>query len=182
MRVLIIYATTEGHTRDLGHYLMRTLDADGHHVAVEEAPLGAPYPDPGAYDAVFVAGSLHVGRYQTGLTAFVQSRLAELSATPSAFISVSLSAAGLNPDDWEGLDTCLDRFQHQTGWAPAAVHQAAGSIRYSQHDFFKRLVIQHIVARRGQAPATSHHHDLTDYGKLSSFCRDFLASVKPPPR
>jgi menaquinone-dependent protoporphyrinogen oxidase len=175
MRVLIVYGTTEGHTRDLSHYVMRAMAADGHRPAVEEAPAAPPYPDPSGYDVVFVAASLHVGRYQPGLVRFAHARHAELTATPSAFISVSLAAAGHNPDDWEGLEECVARFEHETHWTPAAVHHAAGAIRYSHYDFFKRLVLKHIAAQRGQKTVTSRDYDMTDYEALIHFCREFVA-------
>ena len=183
MHVLIAYATTEGHTRDLAHFIMRTLAAEGHQVAVEEAPAAEPYPDPSAYQAVFLAGSLHQARYQPRLVRFARARHAALNATPSAFISVSLSAAGLNPEDWAGLDDCLSQFEHETLWTPAAVHQAAGAIRYSQYDFFKRLVLKHIAAQRGHRTVTSHDYDMTDYEALARFCRDFVAraQTRAPP-
>jgi menaquinone-dependent protoporphyrinogen oxidase len=79
---------------------------------------------------------------------------------PSAFISVSLSAAGENPDDWEGLETCVARFLHEASWRPKAIHHAAGAIRYSQYDFFKRLAMKFIAARRGQHTVTSRDYAL----------------------
>jgi menaquinone-dependent protoporphyrinogen oxidase len=183
MHVLIVYATTEGHTRDLAHFVMRTLDADGHSVVAEEAPVEAPYPSPSAYDVAIVAGSLHLGRYQSNLLRFTRARHHELNAMPSAFISVSLSAAGHNPDDWAGLDECLAAFEHETAWTPKSVHQAAGAIRYSHYDFFKRLVMKHIAARRGQKTVISRDYDMTDYDALARFCRDFVkkagAAVAP---
>jgi menaquinone-dependent protoporphyrinogen oxidase len=181
VHVLIVYATTEGHTRDLAHFMMRTLAADGQQVAVEEAPRAAPYPDPAKYAAVFVAGSLHQGRYQPRLVRFAHARHAELARTHAAFVSVSLAAAGVNPDDWAGLEECVARFEHETEWTPAAVHQAAGAIRYSQYDFFKRLVLQHIAAKRGHKTTTSHDYDLTDYDALARFCREFVATSPEPP-
>jgi len=180
MRILIVYGTTEGHTRDLAHFVMRTLDVEGHHAAVEEAPPAAPYPDPSAYDTTFVAASLHIGRYQPSLVRFARARCAELNAKPSAFISVSLSAAGVNPDDWEGLDRCLARFEHETLWTPAATHHAAGAIRYSEYDFFKRLALKHIAAQRGHRTVTSRDYDLTDYDALTRFCRGFVGGLTQP--
>lgn len=177
MNVLIVYATTEGQTRKLVHSIMRTLADDGHSVVAEEAPSDAPYPDPAAYDAALVAGSLHIGRYQSNLVRFARARQRELGAMPNAFISVSLAAAGHNPDDWAGLDKCLAAFEHETGWTPGAVHQAAGAIRYSQYDFFKRLMMKHIAAQRGEKTVTSRDYDMTDYEALNRFCRGFVAKA-----
>lgn len=176
MRILIIFGTTEGHTREICQFAAGALREAGHTAAVEEAAAGAEGAQLSAYDAVILAGSLHVGRYQPALVRFAQARAGELNALRSAFISVSLSAAGENPDDWEGLKECLARFEHETGWTPKAVHQAAGAIKYSQYDFFKRLALKHIAAKRGQKTTTSHDYDLTDYAAIRAFVLDFVGS------
>ena len=174
MRVLIVYGSTEGHTRELAHDLARRLHDESWPTAVEEAGFDPRHPDPSEYDAVFLAASLHVGRYQPALVAYARANQEILHARPAAFISVSLAAAGHNPHDWEDLDECLARFQHETLWTPGAVHQAAGAIRYAAYDFFKRLAIKHIVAEQGLKPSAAHDYDLTDRGALHAFAVDFV--------
>ena len=121
-----------------------------------------------------LAASIHLGRYQGAVVNFTRANHEALSARASAFISVSLAAAGENPDDWEGLEECLARFEHETSWTPRAVHHAAGAIRYSQYDFFKRLALKHIAAKRGKGTVTSRDYDLTDYEALKAFALDFV--------
>lgn len=173
MKILIVYGTTEGHTRKLCTFLGDRLRSAGHEVSLADA-ADAPSPDPAQFGATFLAGSLHVGRYQAPLVHFARDRHATLNAMPSAFVSVSLSAAGHNPDDWAGLDECLARFEHDTEWTPKAVHQAAGAIRYSQYDYFKRLALKYIAGRRGQHTVTSQDYDLTDYPALERFGLEFV--------
>jgi len=179
MRVFIIFGTTEGQTRKLAQFMAAELRAAGHTVAVEEATPRAAHAHIPAYDALILAGSLHVGRFQSNLVEFVADHRAALKMKPTAFVSVSLSAAGEDPDDWEGLEQCFARFQHETGWMPDAVHHAAGAIRYSQYDFFKRLVIKHIAERRGQRTVTSQDYELTDYKALSAFILEFVERTAP---
>jgi menaquinone-dependent protoporphyrinogen oxidase len=178
VRILIVYGTTEGHTRDLCHFAAQALHEAGHPTAVEPAAPDPTQPDPAPYDAVFLAASLHVGRYQAPLVAYARAQHEALNAKPSAFISVSFSAAGDNLDDWEGIEQCLAKFAHETLWTPKAVHQAAGAIRYSQYDFFKRLAIKFIAARRGQHTVTSQDYDLTDYEALRRFVVEFAAQAE----
>jgi len=173
MRVLIVYGTTEGHTRALSHFAARALGEAGRPTAVEPAGQETQHPDPTPYDAVILAGSLHVGRFQAPLAAYASAWKEVLNAKPSAFISVSLCAAGLNPHDWDSVEDCFARFQDETQWTPTAVHHAAGAIRDSQFDFFKRLALQFIAAQRGEAAPASRDHDLTDYAALRSFLVDF---------
>ncbi|MET0375003.1 MAG: hypothetical protein ABW128_12210 [Rhizorhabdus sp.] len=47
---------------------------------------------------------------------------------------------------------------------------AAGAIRYSHYDFFKRLAIKHIARRRGTETVTSRDYDLTDCDALKTSC------------
>lgn len=178
MRSLFVYGTTEGHTRELCNFAARSLREAGATATVEEAPNETGHPDPAEYDVVFLAASLHVSRYQPVLVRYAREHHAALNAARSAFISVSLSAAGLNPHDWEGLEQCLARFEHETLWTPKAVHQAAGAIRYSQYDFFRRLVIKHIAHQRGQETVTSRDYDLCDYDALKDFVLGFAG--EPP--
>lgn len=178
MRVLIVYGSTEGHTRELSHYAARVLGEAGHPTAVEPAGPDASEPDPRPYDGLILAASLHVGRYQPPLVAYARAQHEVLNAKPAAFISVSLSAAGINPHDWEGCEDCLARFEHETLWTPKAVHHAAGAIRYSQYDFFKRLALKYIAAQRGQKTVTSRDYDLTDYAALSRFVTEFAGGAQ----
>jgi len=175
MRVLIVYGSTEGHTRSLVHFAARVLGEGGHTAAVEPAGPDASQRDPQWYDAVILAASLHVGRYQPALVAYARAHHEVLNAKPAAFISVSLSAAGVNPHDWEGCQACVEKFQQETLWTPKAVHHAAGAIRYSQYDFFKRLALHFIAAQRGHPTVTSHDYDLTDYDALRTFVLEFVA-------
>jgi len=183
MRVLIVYGTSEGHTRELAHEAGHALSQAGYPTAVEPAGTDSGYPDPKPYDAAILAASLHVGRYQPALVAYARAQHEALNALPSAFVSVSLSAAGLNPEDWEGLEDSLARFQHETLWTPKAVHQAAGAIRFSQYDFFKRLVLKHIAAERGHRTVASRDYDLTDHAALQRFVLEFVEQgTKAPAR
>lgn len=167
MRALIVFGTTEGHTRRLCEFVQQAIREAGHEVESVEA--GRAAPDPAPFDLVILAASLHVGSYQAALVDYARRHHDTLNSKPSAFLSVSLSAAGENPDDWEGLNECVARFQHQTLWTPGKVHHAAGAIRYSNYDFFKRLAMKFIAKKRGKETVTTRDYDLTNYEELKSF-------------
>ena len=59
--VLIAYATTEGHTRKIAQQIGKWIEEAGLHVQLADAsdpPLDLAVS---SYDAVIVAGSIHVG-------------------------------------------------------------------------------------------------------------------------
>lgn len=179
MKVLIVYGTTEGHTRDLCNFIGEALAQRGAHVTTSEASAGAPSPK--GYDACFLAASLHVGKYQASLADYVRRFHDELTQARAAFISVSLAAAGENPDDWAGLDECVARFLSETHWTPQAIYHAAGAIRYSHYDFFKRLMLHHIAKKRGMQTVTDRDYDLTDYDALQRFAVEFAFTPEHQP-
>jgi menaquinone-dependent protoporphyrinogen oxidase len=175
MQVLIVYGTTEGHTRHLSEFIGSVVTKARHTAGIKDTASLAGNQNPADYDAVLIAASLHVGHYQPAVVEFARAHHEELNTMPSAFISVSLSAAGVNPHDWEGLEQCVDRFLHETMWRPKAVHHAAGAIRYSQYDFFKSIAIKYIASQRGQKTVRSQDYDLTDYPALEAFVLGFIA-------
>lgn len=177
MNVLIVYGTTEGYTRHLCQYLQDSLAED--EVSVTVCNAAWEPTEPGTYDICLIAASLHVGSYQPTVVEYVRWHHETLNGMPAAFLSVSLSAAGENPDDCAGLDQCVDRFLHATLWKPAAVHHVAGAIRYSHYDFFKRLAMKFIAKRRGKETLTSRDYDLTDYEELRKFAAAFVMEHRP---
>lgn len=175
MNILIVFGTTEGHTLHLCEYIRDFLREAGDAVTLVEASR-APGPD--RFDVCFLAGSLHVGGYQAELVDYVRARQNELASKPAAFLSVSLSAAGASPSDWDGLQECVAKFEHATHWRPTEVHHVAGAIRYSRYDFFRRLALKYIAGKRGLETVASRDYDLTDYYELKDFVLRFAADYR----
>lgn len=179
LNVLIVYGTTEGHTRHICQFIEQVLAEQEHYSTICDAALGGPGPD--SKDVCFVAGSLHVGNYQSTVVEYVRRHHEALNGMPSAFLSVSLSAAGENPEDWQGLEQCVARFLHATEWKPTTVHHVAGAIRYSHYDFFKRFVLKFIAKQRGQVTTTGRDYDMTDYAELKRFVLGFIEEREERP-
>jgi menaquinone-dependent protoporphyrinogen oxidase len=134
--ILVLYGTTEGQTRKIARFIAGRLTARGHEaelIDASEAEL-----DPRAFGAAAIAASLHTGHYQPAVVDFVSRHHDTLNLMPTAFVSVSLSAASHDADDLDGLARCLAEFVHRTQWKPREVHHAAGAFRFSEYDFLKR--------------------------------------------
>src|SRR5262249_14809889 len=118
MRVAIIYATREGQTRSISEYLAGTFRARDVSSDVFNVKQTA-YPDLDAYDALVLAASVHLGKHETELVRFVKHHRDELERIPTAFLSVSMSQAGVEmpsrtPEQQakskHEIDYVLDRF------------------------------------------------------------------------
>ena len=98
------------------------------------------------------------------------------NAIPSAFVSVSLSAAGADPS-YPGLRDCVERLERDTLWRPGVVHHAVGAMPFSASGFFTKFAIMLIARRHGMLVKTSQGYDLTYYAALEAFIDRFVASA-----
>jgi menaquinone-dependent protoporphyrinogen oxidase len=174
-RMLILYATTEGQTAKIARFLADRLRARGADVLLLNAVELPGDMDPAAFGAVILAASLHTGHYQAAIEHFARDHHERLNAMHSTFVSVSLSAAGDDEDDVQGLARCVEDLQRTTGWKPRHVHHAAGAFRYTQYDFLKRWAMKYIAWRKGGPTDSSQDWELTDWDALGAFA-DSLAT------
>ncbi len=171
MQVLIAYATTEGQTRKIAEQLAAHVEKHGHEVSVYDTRSTKPDLDLNAFNAIFVAGSVHHGQHQEEITAFVIAHRKQLESKPAAFISVSLSV-GMN--EMEEAQGYVDSFVSETGWQPDDVLLAAGALRYSEYDYFKRQIIKFLVVTQDKSAQTTQDHEFTDWDGVFSFADRFI--------
>lgn len=174
-RVLIVFGSTDGHTRGLAAFVAAELTARGYEVVVREASHANETRDIDGFAAVLIAASIHWARYQSSVVAFAKDGHEALNPRPSALISVSLSAAGVPQPEPETLDDFVGALREETLWEPSAVHHVGGRIRHSGYDYFKRLAVTLIAGQRGEIPDQTQDYDLADYGALKSFVTAFVA-------
>ncbi len=73
MNVLMVYGTTEGHTRKIAERVGARLQEQRHTVEIRNAETLKPSFDPGTFDAVVVAASVHQDRHQEPVSDFVSA-------------------------------------------------------------------------------------------------------------
>lgn len=166
MKLMVVYATTEGQTRKICEFIRDESEKAGHIPALFDAMV-AP-PDPSEFDAVLIAASLHGGKYQVTVKDFVQKYHSSLNNMNSAFLSVSLTAATDEPESWKELKQHTEDFLTETGWKPAFIEQVAGALLYTQYDYFKRFIMRMISRRSGGDTDTTQDHEYTDWKQVRS--------------
>ena len=177
-RILIVFSTREGQTARVVAHLSDALDGMGHQVTARSlATRFAGRPE--SYDAVIVAASVHSGAHGRRVAAFVKRHRRVLNSRPSAFVSVSLSAAALNEVAGKAAKTQAQRFLDSTGWRPDSIELVAGALRYSRFSRPWRWILRFAQRRFNSELAESGWPDLTvereytDWDKLSAFASRF---------
>ncbi len=176
MKILIVYATTEGQTRKVARYAFEWLARAGHSAELVRAE-DAEGLDPSGYDAAILAGSVHAGRYQKELGDYAAEAADALRTIPTLFLSVSLTAAGEDAADWAGLRDCVARFAEETGWTPGRVEHVAGAFRFSEYDFFKSWAMRWIAAQKDETVTPGKDKEYTDWQALAGVLSDWTGRV-----
>lgn len=167
MKILIVYATTEGQTRRIARFALQRL-ADRGHAAELLHVVDAQDLDWSRIDAAVLAGSVHMGRVQDELAAFAATRAADLNARPGLFLQVSLAAAGTDAEELADLDRIAKDFCDTAGWRPDRIVQVAGAFRFTQYDFFRRWAMRHIAAQKGETVDPGKDREYTDWDALGA--------------
>jgi menaquinone-dependent protoporphyrinogen oxidase len=174
MKVLIIYGSTEGQTRKIALYLKDEAEKEGHKVSVADATVDPP--GPAGFDLVLIGASVHMHKYQSAVIHYVKTHLNILNKIRSGFFSVSMASATADAESLKELGEVTADFQKETSWVPSHIEQVAGALRYTQYDFFKKLIMRLIAKKHKGNTDTSSDHEYTDWYKLKVFLDTMLKS------
>ncbi|MFW5920463.1 MAG: flavodoxin domain-containing protein [Polyangiales bacterium] len=176
-KVLVAYGTTEGQTskiaQHVGH-LARELGHAADVVHLAEPPEGLSLDH---YDAAVVASSVHEGRHQRYVRTWAKEHHDWLASHPSAFLSVSLSAAGDDEESREAIKAYIEDFAKETGWTPDPAVSVEGALRYTQYNWLKRFLLREISRSHGGDTDTSHDHEYTRWSVLDERLTPFFREL-----
>lgn len=176
--ILIGYATGEGQTAKVADRLRETLQANGHETETVDLSEDHGTLDVGAFDAVLVGASIHVGQHQPVVSAFVERNRETFATRPSGFFQVSLSAATDDPERRAEAAGYIDAFLEETDWEPDVVGSFGGALRYSEYGFLKRAMMKRIAAGATGDTDTSQDYEYTDWEEVAAFAADFDALLE----
>ncbi|WP_380674936.1 flavodoxin domain-containing protein [Salinigranum sp. GCM10025319] len=176
-RVALVYGTTEGQTATIAERIAAVLGDAGHDptlVHADHLPAGF---DVNEYDAVIVGASIHYGRHQSSVARFVRDHVDALGGMPSAFFSVSLTAADESDEARATARSLLEGFLAETGWEPDATLVVAGALKYSEYGLLTRFVMKRIARKHGEITDTSRDYEYTDWDDVERFATEFAVGL-----
>lgn len=176
-RVLVAYATKHGHTRIVAERIGAVLRE--HRLGVELRDLGERGADPWPPDfaGVIVAASVHAGHHQKCVVNWTHGHATTLGLRPSAFVSVSLTAADDTDEARDTTRRLIDELADDTGWTPDASLAVAGALQYREYDLPTRVLMRLIARQHGGSTDTSRDVVYTDWPALERFAAGFAADV-----
>ena len=89
--ILIVYSTTDGHTKRICERIKRVVEKEDHKVVLAVID-GEPEFDLGSIDKIVIGASVRYGKHRPVVYNFIGNNQAKLESMPNAFFSVNVVA------------------------------------------------------------------------------------------
>ncbi len=178
IRLLVAFSTTEGQTERIAHHAASQAEARDFFVRLFDVGHHVPGEEIGDFDGAIVAGALHRGKHQPELSSFINQYRGKLEVVPSAFLSVSLTAASKAEADRIEAQRYADEFLGETGWHPMAVHLVAGAFHHRTTGLLESIALRSILREKGVETDSHRDLELTDWNDFDGFLDGFYRQVE----
>jgi menaquinone-dependent protoporphyrinogen oxidase len=170
-----VYGTRYGQTAKIAAYVADRLRASDDTVMLVNADMLSRDFSLSKFDVVIVGGSIIRGRHQRSIQRFVQAHCDQLNRMPTAFFSVSGSAASASEAGRAEARRMLLTFLTDTGWHPAVTQTIGGAMAFTKYNPVLRWFLKRVSMKEGGPTDTSRDHELTDWTQVDRFADDSAA-------
>ncbi|HZW59835.1 MAG TPA: menaquinone-dependent protoporphyrinogen IX dehydrogenase [Woeseiaceae bacterium] len=179
MRILFLYSTVDGHTREICEHLQRIVLESGHRSSLVELQAGVR-ADLRSPDCIVIGASVRYGRHRPEVARFVEEHLAVLESKPAAFFSVN--AVARKPDRrTPESNPYVQKFLASIRWRPDIVRIFGGKIDYSRYGFLDKTMIRLIMWMTHGPTDPKAVVDFTDWGDVDAFGRELCVAAATRP-
>ena len=142
-RILIIYSTTDGHTRKICRRLCQVVEQLDHQVTLISIDDTANV-ELESFDKIILGASIRYGKHHKNVYDFIKGNEQLLDSKPNAFFSVNVVARKPEKNRPE-TNPYLRKFLKQISWQPKELAVFAGKIDYRKYSFLDRQIIRLIM-------------------------------------
>lgn len=167
--IIIIYSTTDGHTREICSRLVRVIEQQGEQVTIVDIE-DASSVDLAGFDKIVIGASIRYGKHDRKVYEFIERNLQLLEDKLNAFFSVNVVArkpAKRQPD----TNPYLKKFLKEIAWKPKKLAVFAGKIDYPRYSFWDRNIIRLIMWMTKGPTDPTVTIDFTDWEQVEDFAR-----------
>lgn len=166
-KILILYSTTDGHTKKICLRLKQIAEALNDQVTLVSVADGNT-PDLNAFDKVVIGASIRYGKHSKLIYAFVKEQQQVLGSKPNAFFSVNVVARKPEKNTPE-TNPYLQKFLRQISWKPRKLAVFAGKIDYRKYGFLDRFMIR-LIMRMTKGPTDPDTNiEFTNWDQVEAF-------------
>lgn len=171
--VLVVFESRYGQASKIAEHIGQKIRERGHATRVVHVD-GARGLGLAAFDSFVIVSPVYFAHHPRSIARFVRSNADALAGHPSAFVSVSNSAANADPAVRANAMRVARSFVAELPWAPAFTTTAGGAIAYPRYNWALRYVMKRIAIASGMPTDTTRSHEVTDWAALD---RDIASIV-----
>ena len=164
-KLLILYSTVDGHTKDICNYIYKKLKGRKN-VSIISVEDSANY-DLSDFEEIVIGASVRYGYHRKNVYKFIQQNIEKLDKVKTAFFSLNLTARKPEKSTPE-TNPYVIKFLKKVKWEPTIKEVFAGRLDYPSLDKLNKLAILFIMFITNGPKDTSKTYELTDWEKVDS--------------
>ena len=169
-RFLIIYSSTDGHTKKICERITSFLNAGN---SVELVSLeDAKKIDLSNFEKITIGASIRYGKHSKKLYKFINLNKNILDQKQCAFFSVNVVARKPDKNTAE-TNPYINKFLKISKWKPNLIKVFGGKVDYPNYSFFDKYIIKFIMFVTKGPTDTSQSYEFTDWSKVDDFSKEF---------
>ena len=170
MNSLIIYSTTDGHTKKICETIKdNSINKNSYEIiSLEEAF----HKEIEKYDEIIIGASIRYGRHSPRVYKFIKNNKNILERKKSAFFSVNVVARKQEKNTPE-TNPYIKKFLKKSCWQPKKLGVFAGKIDYPRLGLINKNVIRLIMFITSGPTNTDNAYEFTDWYGVKKFINEF---------
>ena len=166
---LIIFSTTDGHTKKICEKIVNFLNNEK---PIKIASLDeATKLDLSEFQRIIIGASIRYGKHSRELYKFIKLNKRILDQKQSVFFSVNVVARKSEKNTPE-TNPYIKKFLKVSKWQPKKLGVFAGKVDYPSYNIFDKYIIKLIMFITGGPTDTSKSYEFTDWSKVEDFAKE----------
>jgi len=169
MKILIIYSSTDGHTKKICEVIKENLINKGelHLTSIENVPE----TNIQFYDYIIIGASIRYGKHNRKVFDFIEKNLNIIEKKKNAFFSVNV-VARKNEKNTPETNPYIKKFLSKTRWKPKKLGVFAGKVDYPNYSFLNKQIIRFIMFITKGPIDTSKSFEFTNWDNVKKFAQE----------
>ena len=166
---LVIYSSTDGHTKTICERIKNFLNDDN---LVELYSLkNVKKVNLNNFEKIIIGASIRYGKHSKELYNFIKSNKNILDQKKCAFFSVNVVARKPEKNTAE-TNPYINKFLKISKWKPNKIKVFAGKVDYPNYNLIDKYIIKFIMFITKGPTDTSKSYDFTDWSKVDDFSEE----------
>ncbi|MDP3149314.1 MAG: menaquinone-dependent protoporphyrinogen IX dehydrogenase [Ignavibacteria bacterium] len=166
-KILIIYSSTDGHTREICLRLKQIAATHNNQVTLVSVSDGNT-TDLNSFDKIVIGASIRYGKHSKQIYEFIKEYQQILDSKSNAFFSVNVVARKPEKNKPE-TNPYLQKFLKQITWKPKKLAVFAGKIEYQKYKFWDRFMIRLIMWMTKGPTDPKTNIEFTNWSQVAEF-------------